>query len=277
MGKAAKTTLVIKHGASYRRLAKIIFGSDGSYYATIPYHESRKATVFKMTTNYDAGTFFASSIQDILETAWIEDREIKFSHHPDGFAQFSGAGITSGRNPDGSAKGMAVLTSPLDRIFRGPAFNYLIRNIEELDPIETVDSKSLVFDLDEYLPIAPTNSLHFEAHYFTPLWRRFVRLDAKGRPIINVQHPCEANIEFRVFPAAAECDYPGILGFELYQLPHDGKETGYSFGGPAELMRRNEHGQRIADAIFCSYPRDERIAAEKCLNFPPVDPNTEES
>ncbi len=33
----------------YRRLAKVIFGADGSYYATIPYHKSRNATVLKMT------------------------------------------------------------------------------------------------------------------------------------------------------------------------------------------------------------------------------------
>jgi len=230
-----------------------------------------------MTTNYDAGTFFVSSLEEILDTASIEDREIKFSHHPDGFAQFSGTGITSGRNPDGTAKGMAVMTSPLDRIFRGPAFNYLIRNIEELDVIERVDSNSFVFDLGEYLPIGPTKSLHFEAHYFTPLWRRFVRLDSKGRQVINVQHPCGAIIEFRVFPAAAECDYPGILGFELYQLPHGVNQTGYSFGGPAERMRYNEHGQRIADAIFCMYPRDDKIAAEKCLNFPPTEASAEES
>jgi hypothetical protein len=153
----------------------------------------------------------------------------------------------------------------------------LIRNIEELDVIERVASSSLVFDLEEYLPIAPTNALHFEAHYFVPLWRRFVRFDSKGRHVINVQHPCGANIEFRVFPAAAECDYPGLLGFELYQLPNGSNETGYSFGGPAELMRHNEHGQRIADAIFCMYPRDDRIAAEKCLNFPPIEARAEES
>lgn len=170
MGKTSKTTLVLKHGDTYRRLAKVIFGADGPYYATIPFHKSRNAIVFKMTTNCDSGTFFVSSHEEILETASIEGRDIKFSHHPDGFAQFSGTGITSGRNPDGSAKGMAVMTSPLDSMFRGPAFNYLIRNIEELDVIERVESGSFVFDLEEYLPIAPTNSLHFEAHYFVPLW-----------------------------------------------------------------------------------------------------------
>ena len=271
MGKTSKTTLVLKHGEEFRRLAKLIFGSDGSYYVTLPYHESRRATVFKMSTNYDAGTFFVSSSENVVETASIDEREIKFSHHPDGFAQFSGPGITSGRNVDGTAKGMAVFTSPLNEIFRGPAFNYAIRNIEELELIQNVDADAMVFDLSEYLPIGPTNALNFEAHYFVPMWRRFVRYDAKDRPIINIQHPCGANLELRIFPSATECDYPGILGFELYQIPRD-LGTGYSFGGPAERMRRNEHGQRIADAIFCMYPRDDRIAAERSLQFPPQTP-----
>ena len=193
------------------------------------------------------------------------------------FAQFSGIGVTSGRNPDGTAKGMAVSTTPLHQIFRGPAFNYSIHNISELDLIDHVDSNTMVFDLAEYLPIGPTNALNLEAHYFTPLWRRFVRQDSRGRHVINIQHPCGANVELRVFLAANECDYSGILGIELYQLPRENLKSGFSFGGPAELMRRNEHGQRIADALFCMYPRDDRIAAERCLNFPPPEPKTEES
>jgi hypothetical protein len=40
----------------------------------------------------------------------MEDDEyrLKLSHHPDGFVQFSGHGIKSGRNADGTPKGLGV-------------------------------------------------------------------------------------------------------------------------------------------------------------------------
>ena len=268
MSKTSKTTVIIKEGETYRRLAKVFFGSDGSYYSTVPYHSSGKACLLKMTVNYDAGTRYLVSPAEILDMGSLDDRRIKLSHHPDGFVQFSGDGVLSGRNEDGSVKGMGVLSSPLDFIFDGPSFSYCIQDLGDLERIEEPQPKSLVLDVADYYNIEKTNSITVEAHYFVPMWRRFIRHDHRGHPVIRISHPCRAVLELRVFAAPVECDFPGFLGFELYRHQLGLPNNGYSFGGPAEKMRLNEYGQRVADAMLCVYPRHEDLDVRRSFNFP---------
>lgn len=268
MGKNLKTTILIKDGNSYYRLAKIFFGSDGSYYATLPYHTSGLAYLFKATVNYDTEADCKISWSDLLETGLVEEERIKLSHHPDGFVQFSGPGVFSGKNEDGSIRGMGVMSSPLNNIFDGPSFAYSIQDIADLDLVNQVPSNSLTLDLDEYFTIENTRSLIVEAHYFSPFWRRFIRYDHLSRPIIRILHPCKAILELRVFAASMHCDFPGFLGFEVYRHMLSLPQNGYSFAAPTGNMRLNANKQRLGDAIFCIYPRSEKMPVDRSLNFP---------
>ena len=59
--------------------------------------------------------------EEAVELASLDDddRRLKLSHHPDGFVQFSGEGVLSGRDPNGAARGMGVMSWPLAAPVRG--------------------------------------------------------------------------------------------------------------------------------------------------------------
>src|SRR6266536_686835 len=83
-------------------LCKIILGGDGSYYVTAPYHPHNKALLALLTVNYAKQPTFVS-LRDAIEVAVLDDdeRRLKLSHHPNGFLQFSGEGVRSGKDAEG--------------------------------------------------------------------------------------------------------------------------------------------------------------------------------
>jgi hypothetical protein len=112
----AKYTVVYEKGGHRYKLCKIFFGSDGSYYVTSPYHPAEGATLLKATVNY-ALSEMEIPVEQAIDAAAAEDDElrIKLSHHPDGFLQFSGQGIVSGKDADGNIRSIGVMSWPLDR------------------------------------------------------------------------------------------------------------------------------------------------------------------
>ena len=104
-------------GRSYK-VFKVGFGGDGSYYVTTPYHPLNTAIAAKVQVNYanSQGLGIKQVLEDALEIAVVDDdeRRLKLSHHPDGFLQFSGQGILSGRHPSGVAKGLGVRSWKLE-------------------------------------------------------------------------------------------------------------------------------------------------------------------
>jgi hypothetical protein len=234
----------------------------------VPFHKSGKAYLYKTTVNYDVGFEQSVSWSDFLETGLVEEERIKLSHHPDGFVQFSGPGVFSGRNEDATIRGMGVMSQPLNRIFDGPAFAYGIQDVADLSTIDKVNSNSFILDLDEYFSIDNTKSVTVEAHYFVPMWRRFIRYDHLSRPVIRINHPCGAILEMRVFCASLDCDIAGFLGFEVYRYHLDLPQNGYSFGGPSGNMRLNADNQRLGDTLNCIYPRHEKMPVDRSLNYP---------
>lgn len=87
-----------RHEGKLYRLTRIVYGTDGSYYVTAPAHAEQKAQFVMMTVNY-AKQHMEVPLEEAVDLAGAEgeDKEIKLSHHPDGFMQFSGAGLVSGR------------------------------------------------------------------------------------------------------------------------------------------------------------------------------------
>ncbi len=57
-----------------------------------------------------------------------DEQRLKVSHHPDGFLEFSGHGIRSGRDDAGNPKGIGTVWWPLTLPTLGPAFSLAFSN-----------------------------------------------------------------------------------------------------------------------------------------------------
>lgn len=103
---------------------------------SVPYHAANEAHLMILTVSYDAGRRQEVALRDALDLAGLDDAKVKLSHHPDGFVQFSGHGVMSGKEADGRLKGIAVQSAPLDEIGAGPAFGICIADpVSFLPPI----------------------------------------------------------------------------------------------------------------------------------------------
>ena len=94
-----KYTIVYQKPEAEYKLCKIWFGADGSYYVTSPYHPEGRAFLMKIRVNYSLQEMTVP-LEEAIDTAGLDDddRRLKLAHHPDGFVQFSGHGILSGRD-----------------------------------------------------------------------------------------------------------------------------------------------------------------------------------
>src|SRR2546421_351256 len=125
---AGNYRVCVTDGQTIYKVCRIIYGKDGSFYVSLPYHPEKKGVVFVMTVNY-ARYEQQIALKELVDLAGFEDEEhrLKYSHHASGFIQFSGAGIQSGQNADGSAKGIGIMSWPLAKPVRGPAFALTLR------------------------------------------------------------------------------------------------------------------------------------------------------
>lgn len=65
----------------------------------------------------------AIDVSGAIEVAVLDDDEqrLKVSHHPDGFLQFSGNEIRSGREATGAPNGIGIVSWPLHQPTLGPS------------------------------------------------------------------------------------------------------------------------------------------------------------
>jgi hypothetical protein len=104
MSMANHPTIVVSKGGVSYKVCKVWFGADGSFYVTVPYHPARRAVFLKMTADYTTAQGGQWVPHDgALEVAILDDDDgrPKLSCHPDGFCQFSGQGIVSGKDESG--------------------------------------------------------------------------------------------------------------------------------------------------------------------------------
>lgn len=191
------------------KLCRVLLTSDGSYFVTCPYHRSEKVFLSKLRVNYanPSKRFRDPPIEySIVDD---DDHRIKLSHHPDGFVQFSGAGVVSGRNPDGSPKGLGLTSWPLKNPTAGPACGVTIQKPTAFMEADAPSKEDIVFRGADLYRSEKDNGLIIESYYFPAAWRRFVRNGVHG-PIIWLRHPTNAILELRVCMS-----------------PHDNWETGF--------------------------------------------------
>jgi hypothetical protein len=270
MGYGNYTVKYEKDGTKYK-LCRIFFGADGSYYVTSPYHPAEKAALMKVTVNYALSHTVVPFSQAVdIASAEDDEKRIKFSHHPDGFAQFSGHGVVSGKDSEGNIRGVGVMSWPLDRPVIGPAFGISIVGVEQFERADRIGGDQCVFNHEELTPLPGADTLALEGYYFPPLMRRFVQTDKDGSKTISVVHPAGFVLRLKVLLPTEQCERQGFIGVELYKV-YSGKPDKeitcqFIFSGPTGNLRENEHGQTLRDGIYCMYPRSS-IPIRRNLDF----------
>lgn len=267
-----KHTIVIKRNGVMHKVTKLVFSGDGSYYVTVPYHVANKAILLKATVDYDASTLrfvddysYGVAKTELLDLGYADNDRVKLSHHPDGFVQFSGPGVLSGRHPDGTPKGVGLFSTRLGYKFDGPAFCVGLTSLDEFPSISTAPNDVVLLDADAIYSIPGCSALQIDAHYFPPMWYRFIQKSESGTlDTILLRHPCTAVVKLAVLRMPEKCAIPGFFGFELFTMPTSDAEISsdkvnyphFSLGGPAGNLRIDKNGHRLADGVSCMYPRE---------------------
>jgi hypothetical protein len=231
-------------------------------------HPDRSAFLSKFQVNY-ALKQTAVAFEEMIDRAGFEDddRALKLSHHPDGFVQFSGDGVLSGKAEDGTIRGMGIQSWPLTRPVLGPAFGMTMRGIERFTVVEELDRDGVVFDWDTLFPGPHATSLNIEGFYFVERWRRFLRPGREGRPYIRFVHPSKAVIGATCLLPPVNCGLGGFLGMEAYLTDVNAKpDPFFAMGGPTGDLHRNLNGELTAVALNCMYPRGE-LHVERPLEY----------
>jgi hypothetical protein len=256
-------------------LCKIILGSDGSYYVTAPYHPNNKALAALWTVNY-ARAPTVVDFGEALDVAVLDDdnRRLKLAHHPDGFLQFSGEGVLSGRNADGSPKGLGTVSWPLVRPTFGPAFGLTFSDPHKCGRTSAGRRRTILFAEDEIEHLRKDlTGLRIAGFYFPVFWREYVTRVASDRYEVAIVNPgSQAVVRLRVALGAKDSAHPGFLG--LQAMPHGidfpDAECGFLLTSATGRLRRNVRGDLLGDQLVCMYPRpDENLPATPfLLNYP---------
>ncbi len=255
------------------KLCRLLLTTDGSYHVTVPYHVSERVSLSKRKLNYP--NLPAVADEPDLELAVLEDDEhrLKLSHHPDGFVQFSGEGILSGGNPDGTPKGLGIRSFPLSMPTAGPACGVSIMDATQFSPAGPVRAGDIIFRESELFAAPIDNGLIIEFFYLPARWRRFIRMQ-EGRPVIWIRHPSGAILELAVCIGPGEAWVTGFVGVDAWTVPMrlGDQGSGFTISSPAGSLRYNERDELEGVALFAAYPplTDESVT-RMSLAFPPRD------
>ncbi len=145
---------VLDKNGEYRRIFKIIFYNSGGFAFVLPrLIDSQTGRLEKTLVTYENFGTHLDIKRDESEQYSAKDI-VKFSYHSDGFVQFSSATnsrIISGRNPDGSPKGLGLLSWSLSNpISTGPSMTITFWGLDKFvkEVLAKVD-KRFVFDVKE--------------------------------------------------------------------------------------------------------------------------------
>jgi hypothetical protein len=228
------------------KVCRILFGRDGSYYVTSPYHRTKTALLLKSTVNYNRHEQ-AVAIEESVDIAVSDDEEgrIKLAHHFDGFVQFSGKNVLSGIDrATGEIKGIGVQSFALNQLVRGPTFAITFTGVDQFEPLAKSESAQYAFKRDSICAPQAKLTYFLEGHVLPALWMRFVELKSDELPVINISHPAGAVIRLRVVSPPDDWRLPYFLGLEFYALQFEGELPAHSFilSGPTGNPRRNDKG-----------------------------------
>ena len=256
-----------------RKICRIWFGGDGSYYVTAPYHRARSASVHVSTAYYERRRSTVRADANI-EVGLLDDddKRLKLSHHPDGFAQFSGEGIISGRDETGRPKGIGIMSFALDRPPRtGPSFACAVLGMDHFAAGDSERSNAINFYDAEIPPLKAGRGLILEGSYFTADWRGYLyRSDEHW--FIDMRHNMGPIIRYRALLSSTVSGC--FIGLRIFRadVVMDSHTSGFILSGPSSNVRTVE-GERVADGIYCLYPSmDHAISNVRSLQYLPDQP-----
>jgi hypothetical protein len=287
-------TIAYEAGGQTVDLCKILFGGDGSYYVTAPYHPHERAIAAKITVNYpedllrrgdegegedsevegksapgeggppaeeEARNDFEVTLEKAHEVATVDDddKRLKIAHHPDGFLQFSGQGIRSGLDENGEPKGIGTFSWPVRLPTLGPSFGLQFSDPFACGRPSAGRPRTVVLPEAEieHMRWPGFQGLRIGGYYFPLPWREFVHVDAEGRWWISIVHPLSQAIKrLRVIFASVESDYAGFIGLEArpFKLPEIDGQPTFYLSTSTGNLRRNEAGDLLGDQLICMYP-----------------------
>ncbi len=273
MARTIDHTIALHDRGQTVDLFKVMFGGDGSYYVTAPYHPLDRAVAARLTVNYadSDGTFVLDEAEEVASLDDV-DRRLKISHHPDGFLQFSGEGIRSGRDEGGEPRGLGVFSWPLTRPTLGPSFQLAFSDALACGRQSKNGPRTVVFDNADLDHLRKgVEGLTVLGYYLPVRWREFVYRTPDDVMWLDLVHPnAQAVKRLRVVLASKDCDLPGLIGLEA--LPHglepvDGQPSFFVTTSTGSL-RRNPEGDLIGEQLLCAYPMpDLADASLPSLNF----------
>jgi len=266
----AKFLIVYGTAGVWYKLCTIVIDRQGSYYVTSPYHPIQKAFMAILTVDYSKREMSIPAA-DAVDCAEFNDEagRLKLSHHPDGLVQFSGHGILSGRDFDGSIKGIGVQSWPLDRPVRGPAFSIVAHGITSFETLAATRTQIVRFSETELAPMVGPSFIVLESFYCPAFWRRFIRSDQNGHHM-DIVHPNGAILRLKVLLPRENCIRQGFLGVALCaETKAEGPAPAFFMSGPTGNIRVVD-GRKLGDGIFCMYPR--QTPARRSLEWAPKTP-----
>jgi hypothetical protein len=269
----SRYTIIYESKTKRYKLCRILLTSDGSYFVTCPYHESNLVSLMKRTFNFPNPK--ARSNDAPLEYGLVDDDDhrLKLSHHPDGFVQFSGNGILSGRNSDGTPKGIGLMSWPLSRPTAGPACAVTILNPQAFKKAGPAEPTDIIFRADDLYQTDNDNGLAIELYYFPGLWRRFVKASSHG-PVIWLKHPRDSILELRVCKSPADSWKIGFLGVDLWSCPvrFGDAKSGFALSSSTGGLHYNDEKELEGQGLLAIHPAVENISiAPMELAFPKRD------
>jgi Tfp pilus assembly protein PilF len=251
----SRYTVIYETNAGVRhKLCRVLLMADGSYGITVPYHPSEQVTLIRQVINYPNRD--ARAEEDPIEMAVVGDDEhrLKLSHHPDGFVQFSGTGIRSGRNPDGSAKGLGMRSFPLGQPTAGPAYGVTIFGPEAFTEAGAARKGDLVFREADLHRSERSGGLIIEVYCLPGRWRRFVRM-RDGVPVVWINHPSGATLELIACMGPGKGWEHGFVGVDLWSLPLASEvSSGFMLASPTANLHYNGDEELEGEALYAIYP-----------------------
>jgi hypothetical protein len=183
-----------------------------------------------------------------------DDRSrLKLSHHPDGFVQFSGEGIVSGRDGTGRPKGIGIMSFPLARPPRtGPSFACAIFGLDDFASGNPHRADALNFSDAFIAPLTGVGGFVLEGSYFTAAWREFV-FEHEGTWYLEMRHNMGSVIRYRALLSSTASDC--FVGLRMYRadVAVGNSPSGFILSGPSANVR-TVNGERMANSIYCVYP-----------------------
>lgn len=257
--------LVLDEIGEYRKLFKLIPYTSGGFALILPrILDTKLGRLEKTIVDYKNMGNHLDIKRDKNEQYSAKDI-VKFSYHSDGFVQFSSttnSQIISGRNSDGTPKGLGVISWPLsDPIGTGPSMTISFWGLDKFEKNTSIKiNERYVFDIGEAVihPKATfkrNDEIAFAmAMYIIPNpIKGNVIIDKKGKKTAHLammQELPDGTAFMRLRELIRIIDIPNqdySIGVSWFIIPNKFEsESGYKFFGPTDGKR----------GLVASYPAD---------------------